>query len=199
MSFLPLGVTALQAVALGLLKTVLIRPRSIGGILADVTIDERHSDELEITQHPVEQGAAITDHSFKRPASVTIRIGFSNSGKYGALLGPDYVEQCYTQLLNLQASREPFDIVTGKRVYRNMLIASLGVTTDETTEFSLMATVECQEVIIVETVTTTTPDPKVMKSPEATASTTNLGTKSLRPVIEIIDLPLSDIREPRLN
>ena len=41
--------------------------RSIGGIIPDVTIEEVHTDEIELTQHPVQQGAAITDHKFKKP------------------------------------------------------------------------------------------------------------------------------------
>jgi len=46
---------------------------------ASVTIEEVHTDELEITDHPVESGAAISDHAFKHPAEVTIRMGWSNS------------------------------------------------------------------------------------------------------------------------
>lgn len=53
--------------------------RSIGDIVANITVEERHTDELQITTHPVESGAPITDHAFKRPAELTLRLGWSNS------------------------------------------------------------------------------------------------------------------------
>lgn len=54
---------------------------------AQVTIEEIHQDELEITDHPVESGALISDHAFKHPAEVTIRMGWSNSSSSsGSLL-----------------------------------------------------------------------------------------------------------------
>lgn len=73
------------------LESVLIKPvRGLygiqlpdGSLLADIvaqaTIEERHSDQLEITEHPVEQGASIADHAFKRPAEVVLQLGWSNS------------------------------------------------------------------------------------------------------------------------
>lgn len=48
-------------------------------IVAQATIRETHIDELEVTDHPVQQGASISDHAFKLPAEVTIEIGWSGS------------------------------------------------------------------------------------------------------------------------
>lgn len=50
-----------------------------GELIPHATLEEIHYDDLEITDHPVEQGASITDHAFKRPSEVVIRCGFSNS------------------------------------------------------------------------------------------------------------------------
>lgn len=76
------------------LGSLLIKPRrgffpTVGpSISAQITIEEIHHDELEITEHPVEQGAAIADHAFKRPAEVIIRCMWSNSpGGPGGLIG----------------------------------------------------------------------------------------------------------------
>lgn len=61
--------------------------RSIGKIIAQVTVEEKHHDELEVTQHPVEQGANIADHAFKRPNELTLRVAWSNSpGQPASLL-----------------------------------------------------------------------------------------------------------------
>lgn len=48
-------------------------------IKAHATIEELHTDDLEITEHPVEQGANIADHAFKRPAEVVLKLAWSNS------------------------------------------------------------------------------------------------------------------------
>ena len=39
-----------------------------------VTITESSIDALEITQQPVQQGASIADHAFKKPGTLTIQI-----------------------------------------------------------------------------------------------------------------------------
>ena len=73
------------------LDTILIKPKrgiynitlangaTMRDIIAQAVIEERHVDELEITDHPVQQGAMVTDHAFKRPAEVTLHLGWSNS------------------------------------------------------------------------------------------------------------------------
>lgn len=69
------------------LESLIIKPKR--GIFDSVTlsplfvpqatIEERHMDEMEITEHPVEQGANIADHAFKRPAELVLKCGWSNS------------------------------------------------------------------------------------------------------------------------
>ncbi|WCM21356.1 hypothetical protein NDK50_07885 [Paraburkholderia bryophila] len=48
-------------------------------IIPDATIEEVHTDDMEITDHPVEQGATISDHAFKRHAEVIVTAGWSDS------------------------------------------------------------------------------------------------------------------------
>src|SRR5215467_4150897 len=128
--------------------------RSIGGIIAQVTIEEQGSDDLQITEHPVEQGAPIADHAFKRPATVTIRAGWSRYGatpySHNDLSAESGV---YGLLLSWQAALLPFNVITGKRSYSNMLIERLQVSTDQHSEYALMATITCRQVIIVGTST----------------------------------------------
>jgi hypothetical protein len=152
---------------------VLVRPRrSIGGLYPDVVVEEAHEDSLEITGHPVEQGAAVNDHAFKKPEAVTIRAGVSDSKSGG---GEKPSVAFYDKLLELQAKREPFDIVTGKRLHKNMLLESLSVVTDPDTENCLMFTAQCREVIIVKTQVTSVPPRKNHASPGKTGATTDAG------------------------
>ena len=163
--------------------------RSIGGIIPDLVVREQGNDDLEITQHPVETGAAITDHAFKRPASLSLEYGFSNSilstvsaqsllsGTLPSLsFGAQRARQVYEQLLTLQESRTPFQVVTGKRLYSNMLLESLGVMTDASSENILAVTATCREIIIVSTQTTTVAAPMSQQAmPATTAGTTDMG------------------------
>lgn len=178
MTIIPAGTAVLVSALAGLITPVLFRQRSIGGFIADVTVEEDHVDELEITEFPVQQGANVTDHSYKRPAQVRILVGYSNSSivSFG---DPNYVQNVYAQFLALQASRQPFDIFTGKRFYSSMLIRRLHTKSDEKSENIAMLDVECRQIIVVSSQTVTVPPASSMKSPQSTAPVSNTGQKSL--------------------
>lgn len=144
--------------------------RAIGPFNAPVTIEEAGRDELEITQHPVQQGASITDHSFVKPASLSLSLLWGNQD------AP--LSETYKNLLELQSQREPFDVVTGKRIYKNMMMKSLGQTTDATTENVLKVSMELQEIIITSLEVTTVPERKKQANPAKTGATQNAGNKS---------------------
>lgn len=161
-------------------------------IVAQVTIEEDHEDELTITEHPVEQGAAITDHAYKRPATVRLQLGWSQSG--GVWNTPNApqqvadVKQLYEQVLTLQAARRPFQVFTGKRAYKDMLVASLRTRTDHTLETSFIADISLQQIILVNVQTTTVaattagpgaaanPDPAQLANAPANQPATQAGT-----------------------
>lgn len=180
MSLFPAGLTLILAAAEGLLNPVFFLPRSIGGFVADVTIEEQHQDQLVITEHPVEQGADVTDHAFKKQAQLVVRCGYSNSS-IQADGNSGYVREVYEDFLELQASREPFDVVTGKRFYTNMLIENLACTTDEKTEHALLLTVALKEIIIAETQVVTVPPASAQASPEITNGTQRRGNITVTP------------------
>jgi hypothetical protein len=152
--------------------------RSIGGIQAQVTIEEVERDELTVTEHPIEQGAPIADHAFKRPSEVVIRAGW-NTQKAKDISAATGV---YGLLLSWQAALQPFTLYTGKRVYRDMLITSLVVTTDSTSEFALLATITCKQVILVSTreakVSAASQSEGDHAEPQQTSTPADTGTKS---------------------
>lgn len=143
--------------------------RSIGGIVAQATIMERHYDQLTITDHPTEMGSKITDHAYKMPVEVDISIGWG-----GGSLTP--LDTIYKQILDLQSSAVPIVIVTGKRQYKNMLITSLSVVTDQDTENALKVDMQCREIIIVQTQIQSLPPASNQANPSATAYPLNGGT-----------------------
>ncbi|HEY7996671.1 MAG TPA: hypothetical protein VIE14_07365, partial [Steroidobacteraceae bacterium] len=164
---------------------------NIGGIDVNVAVEEVHSDTLELTEHPVETGAAITDHSYRRPSEIVLRCGWSNSDPSalkaiasGLVAGSvmsvsSYVTGIYSRLLKLQQSRDPLTIVTGLRTYQSMLIRALVVTRDVRTSQVLTVQATCKEIIVVDTQTTTLPPQPNQATPASTAETQPSGTRSL--------------------
>ncbi|MFC0228684.1 phage baseplate protein [Serratia aquatilis] len=165
--------------------------RRIGTIVPSVVISERHTDTLVITEHPVEKGAPINDHAFKQPAEIVMELGFSGEGSLldladttrmfdmntGLSMGTS-PRDIYQQLLDLQNNRQPFDVTTGKRHYKNMLLRSLDITTDRYSENVLMCVLTMREVIISETYAIGVVHKDNMAAGVSTSPIYNTGMKS---------------------
>lgn len=141
-----------------------------------VVLEENSTDELEITAHPVQSGAEISDHAYLKPAMVTTRF------MYGVQSGELW--DIYTKLRELQEKRELFDVVTGKRDYSNMLLKTLSVNTDKSTENVLSVTADFQQVILAKVETTTLPPKENQKMPNKTGSVQNMGNKNAKKVTD---------------
>jgi hypothetical protein len=164
---------------------------NIGGIAVQTSIRAQYNDDLEITEHPVEAGAEIADHSYKKPSGLVLRCGWSNSSlaaltgivtglfSGGTMSGSDYVSGVYSQLLKLQESRQPLSVSTGKRQYENMLIRSLAVDEDKETSQALMVTATFKQIIIVSTQSTSLPAQGNQAAPADTAETQSVGSQQV--------------------
>lgn len=164
--------------------------RAIGSITAPCVVSETHEDQYTITDHPVQSGAIISDHMYAQPKRVDIEVIYSQSTANSALnavaaiagFGSTGVtlREYYNQFLALQASKTPFDIVTGKRSYSNMVIESISVRTDRETENLLSLNLRCREIIIV-TTDITSLDNANMVAPFENGMPVSAGTKQLSP------------------
>lgn len=180
-----------------------LQSRRIGLLIPDVVISEKHSDTLEITEHPVESptsttaGASddgagyIADHAFRRPSELMMEVGFAGGGSLLDLVDTSGIglslgispKETYEKLLKLQRDRKPFDVVTGKRIYKNMLIRVLDVTTDKYTENVLMASLVLREIILTESQSITGAGKENMKDGVSTSAAQDTGVKSPKPVV----------------
>jgi hypothetical protein len=70
---------AVAGINLGFQSLIVKPKRSMGPFDDYVTIEELHTDAMEITDHPIEQGALISDHAYMRPPELVIKAGWSNS------------------------------------------------------------------------------------------------------------------------
>jgi hypothetical protein len=158
-----------------------VDPSAEATIIPDCAVSERGMDRMQITQHPVEQGAAISDHCYKMPPEVHLSWNWTNCKLSG---GPGFVQNVYDELLALQERRQPFDLFTGKRYYPNIVLAALAISTDNRSEEALLVTAVCQQVIIVETQASAAPasgEKADQAKPEETAPTNKTGTQQADP------------------
>lgn len=156
------------------LENVLIRPkRMIGSIAVQVVVDEHAVDHLTITKQPVQQGASITDHAYMEPTTFAHTIYFAAPGITGGVS----LAKIYQQLQDLQSSLMPFDIVTPKRTYKNMLFEDLSQSTDKQTENCLAIHASYRQVLFVQISAGSVPRIK-QKNPAKTGATTAAGPKS---------------------
>jgi hypothetical protein len=187
----------LGALPAGMVPAFIRTPRKIGTIVPDCVIEENHSDRVQVSTHPVADGF-VNDHAYMQPASLTMRVGWTNSNLVGAATGGAIsgfasggfegaltgafqsglssftemrVKEVYEQMLKLQRSFQLMDIVTGKRTYKNMLLTEMSVKTDHTTEYALMMECHFQEILLAKAQKTTQPDMAAQSEADKTAKT----------------------------
>jgi hypothetical protein len=120
-------------------------PRSIGSFTIPCIIRENVSDSLTLTDHPVEFGAPITDHAYSNPIELDMEFVYSDQFGLGTL------SEYYTQFSTMAREKQLITIVTGKAVYKNMVIVLVQQATDERTENILSMFIRAREVIIAYT------------------------------------------------
>lgn len=119
--------------------TMIAISRAIGPVPIDCVISEKHNSEIEIAEIPIETGSRITDHAFVLPKRVTLEIADRNA------------VTTFNALVTLQESRVPFTLITGLKVYKNMLISRIDPERDKDSARILRGTADLQEVVIVAT------------------------------------------------
>lgn len=122
---------------------------SIGAILLDATISEEHEATNVVTNHPIEDGGFVTDHVYEEPDRVTIEGEITNTPVmlFGGLVGiTDRRIEAFEQLRDIRASRDIVTLVTGLKVYTNMVMTSLSTPRTQTTGGRLQFTASFQDV-----------------------------------------------------
>lgn len=178
----------------------------IGEITLDASISEEHVSECEMTENPIEDGAIVTDHVHVMPAQLTIEgivsdtpitfalinnvMGFVNSVNTTILGNSSRSTDAYNALIDLQKSREPFTVVTGLRVYKDMIMTSLSVPRDVQKGKAVNFTAELKQIIIAKSKTATPASSSAVS--KIAAKQTNVGplpAETLPPWVPISGTP----------
>ena len=112
-------------------------PITINGYIIDLATSEDHSFDSEVTDHPVETGADITDNIQAKPIQVTLDCIVSDT-PIGAIAAarnsldpnqPLFVpsSDCYAHMIAIRDARQPVTIVTSLGTFTNMAMTSLSV------------------------------------------------------------------------
>jgi len=117
-----------------------ILSRDIGGIPVDVIVSEEAFSEMEIPEHPVEKGAKVSDHAWRKPEVINLEAANADAAQAG-----------YDAFKEVQKRAEPFDFMSGWTLHKNMLIQTLNPSRDKETGQIFNFSCILKEVIIVET------------------------------------------------
>ena len=154
------------------------RGTTIGDIVPHVTIEEVYRDQVVTTDHPVELGAAVTDHAFRRPPVFEIRCGWSNSTGRSNSVVMQVTEQL--QALQERSRQQPVEIFTPRRMYDNMVLGEVQIIRDSNTNSIVACSMRARQIIIVEA-QTTGGDAGRQADPASTATPADSGPVSTTP------------------
>lgn len=149
---------------------------NIGGYFFDAIFRIEHLRSTQITEHPVQTGANISDHAYALPARLMMEIGMSDamasflSGQFQG--GPTKSISAYQLLVDLQAKRQPLTVVTRLYRYTNMLIEHITAPDDVRTKTGLRCSVSMRQILMAEVPTT-----KPTTNAPQTTQTNNMGEK----------------------
>lgn len=148
---------------------------------ADAVVEERATDTLVTTDHPVEQGSVITDHAYIMPVRLTLVYLWSLGGMQNTGMSQSFLRTIYSSALALQAGRVLVQVATGKRLFKNMLMESIEQVTDKDRENILELRIECKSIIYA-TTTVLTIQQSNQASPSQTGPLIPGGNQNLLPL-----------------
>jgi hypothetical protein len=122
----------------------------------DCVILADHDQRLRKTEHPIQTCAAISDHAFIEPATLSLDVGMSDSMQsysYPSVWtgNPSKSVSAYQTLLQLMFSRIPLTVTTRLRTYYNMIVESLRPQENAKTIGGLRCRVEFGQVFLAYT------------------------------------------------
>lgn len=154
-----------------------LRKNKLGAIELDLTIDEMHQRNAEVSDFPIESGGQIQDHISNGPRKLTI-TGFITDTpvEFGFALS-SRVQDTFDALEELFDSRTPFDVVSGLKSYKNMCFESLDMPRKR--EGALQFTATLKQLTVVSSEYVAIPETKVKESAKSTStSKRDAGRKS---------------------
>lgn len=116
-------------------------------VTLDVDLNNQFDLSVEATDHPVEEGANITDHARAKPVEVKL-TGFVSGSPLDGSDGPTRVALARATLEGLLGDRKTCTLTTEARVYTSMLPIALSITRNAAQGDGLEFTIGFKEIRI---------------------------------------------------
>jgi len=151
--------------------------KKIGNLIIDAFISETHSRSNTISVYPVENGSDISDHVQEQPKSLFITGIISPVGD-----GSNVISS-FLELEKIMKSKEVLNVVSGLKVYTNMIITSLVLPRTAQNGASLNFSATMEEIRIVSSQAIAIPnsqiDDKQAESKQDVGKVTNGQTQKI--------------------
>ncbi|MFX0205157.1 MAG: phage baseplate protein [Candidatus Hodarchaeota archaeon] len=134
------------------------KSKLIGFVVVDAFVEEIHKKSSTVTKYPVENGADKSDHIRIEPLSLQITGVIGKASFLGSIGNKNEGLDAYNDLVYLQNLREPMTVITGLKVYENMVIENFTVPRTVKDGGSLVFNMNFTELQIVSSQTTTIPN-----------------------------------------
>lgn len=122
-------------------------PSNIQGIFLDATVSEDHHYVSRATQFPLENGSVITDHVINDPDTLSLS-GIVSDTPLSFLSPFNRSIDAYNRLVRIHDLKERVTVVTGIKIYENMIMTSLSVPRNVETGQSLNFVMEFQRILV---------------------------------------------------
>lgn len=140
------------------MATIFTQPtKSIAGLIIDAFITENHSFPAVVTTYPVEEGSDISDHVQLEPTVISIEAVVGGAGILNSFFMTPLAIAAHDALLRVRNSKALITLVTGLKVYPNMIMTMYNPIRNKDNGGSLEFSAVFQEVNTISSETVTIP------------------------------------------
>lgn len=133
----------------------------VGGVTIDAVISESHSHNASATENPIETGSVVTDHVTLRPIELSLDgiitdtpVDFSVYDNVKGLISTvssifgkkSRSLEAHDAIVKLWKDRIPFKVVTGLKVYDNMILEDYTVNREAETGKAIKFTAKMKQI-----------------------------------------------------
>lgn len=120
---------------------------AVAGVVLDAVLTEDHAYNSRVTNYPIESGLIISDHIINEPDTLQI-TGVVSDTPLNFLAPFNNSINAFNTLVEIHNRRERITVVTGIKVYTDMVITSLQVPRNVQSGQSLTFVIDLQKVIL---------------------------------------------------
>ena len=120
---------------------------AISGVVLDAVLNEDHAYNSRVTNYPIENGLIISDHIINEPDTLQI-TGVVSDTPLSFLAPFNNSINAFNTLVEIHNRRERITVVTGIKVYTDMVITSLQVPRTIQSGQSLTFVIDLQKIFL---------------------------------------------------